>query len=198
MSDEYKTSYSLLERALDLKDETAWVTLIERYSVFIDYLLRQLQVREEDVSDVSQEVMLNLTKNLEKFDKTKGRFRPWFSSVIRNTVKVHFRKLNSNARKSEKFQHEYEFMNSDDSELDQRISAEWQDFLTEQALNNIRGNFRGQAITVFELSLQGVPNNEIHQRTGVGENSIYKLKQRVKRAMVIEIKSLLKELEPGS
>jgi len=36
MSDEYKTSYSLLERALDLKDETAWVTLIERYSVFID------------------------------------------------------------------------------------------------------------------------------------------------------------------
>ena len=84
--DLYLTRKTLLMRACDQKDQQAWEEFVAYYRPFIGIILRYLYVKEHDIDDLSQTVIINLWKKLDSFDADRSKFRTWLSTVIRNAV----------------------------------------------------------------------------------------------------------------
>lgn len=191
------TRYTLLHRALDTGDEEAWEQLVAHYRRFIYYILNELNVNASDLDEVCQQVLVALTKDLPKFDRDKGRFRSWLSAVIRNTAGSHFRTQCRHRSKLASLRTELEcdcFTSA--SGLDHRIEREWTAYIATQAMERVKACFKGNAIDVFEQSLNGLSASDIAGRTGLTVASVYTLKKRVKKQLCIEIMDLTAELEP--
>ncbi len=191
-----KTRYSLLQRAHDTDDEEAWDQFVLHYRRFIAYILRQIGVREDDVDDLTQQILLNLTRNLAKYDRARASFRTWLGQVIRNAAKMHFRKLQS--RPVEVYDTDSGFLINgvlQDAEIDRLIEKEWEDYIATIALERVRETFHGKAVEVFELGLDGQSAAEIAEQTGLTVTSVYKLRTRVKRKLFLEVRALTEELE---
>lgn len=86
MSAEDQTSYTLLQRACDLGDDQAWEEFVQHYRRFILYILHRMGVAERDVEDLSQQILVALTRDLPGYDSSRTRFRTWLSVVIRRGV----------------------------------------------------------------------------------------------------------------
>jgi len=198
MKPEYKTSYTLIGRALNLDDQDAWRELHDYYSKLIYYLLTAMNVESDDKDDLKQTVMIRLADKIKLYDKEKGGFRTWFSTLVRNEVLTHYRKKTSVSNSVVV----YDGGNLDDeaqeqSDLDILISKEWDNYITKIVQERIRTAFRGNAIQVFDLDLQGYTTEEISKELGLSANTIYTLRKRVKRYLRDEAKSIIQSTEPG-
>jgi RNA polymerase sigma-70 factor (ECF subfamily) len=197
MSEHNQTRYTLLQRACDLADEDAWEELCAHYRRFIYYILHQMGVVDYEVEDVAQQVLVLLTKNIARYDSSRARFRTWLSTVIRNAAIVHLRKQKSDQAHVNVFGQEYGlYCETLSNEIDRRIEAEWEEYVVELAMERVNDVFKGQAMTVFELGLEGVSAAEVAGQTGVTVASVYTLRKRVKKRLYLEIRALVAELEP--
>lgn len=197
MTEHNQTSYTLLQRACDLHDEEAWVEFADHYLRFIYYILNQMGVATADIEDVAQQVLIMLTRDLGAYDRSKARFRTWLSAVIRNAALVYFRKKKSQQKRIRIFGEECKIESmARPSEIDQRIEAEWEEYVAELAMERVRNVFKGQAMTVFELGMEGLSAAEISEQTGLSVASVYTLRKRVKKRLYLEIRALVAELEP--
>ncbi|MDF7798607.1 sigma-70 family RNA polymerase sigma factor [Pontiellaceae bacterium B1224] len=197
MFEEKQTSYTLLQRACDLHDEQAWVEFSNHYRRFIYYILNQMGVDAADIEDISQQVLILLTRDLERYDRSKARFRTWLSMVIRNAALTYFRTKNRHLKRIHAFGEEFEIGREDlPSEIDQWIEAEWEEYVVEVALERVRDVFKGQAVTVFEMGMDGLSAAEVADKTGLSVASVYTLRKRVKKRLFLEVRALVAELEP--
>ena len=196
MSELNKTSHTLIQRAIDLDDKEAWEQLYTFYHKFIYYLLNQMSISSAQKDDVVQDVMISLMKNLKSYDREKGRFRSWLKMIIRNSALMEVRKQASQNRRLDGLEAEESVMGEGrESEFDSLIDREWKKYVSGIALERIRNSFRGQAVEVFELSLTGMSTEEISAKTGLKHDSIYSLRRRVKRSMVLEVQNIVADLE---
>jgi len=190
------TNYSLIERIIHRNDECAWKELEAFYQKFIYYMLHEIGVSPNDVDDVSQQVLLALTKNLRQFDRSKGKFRSWLTQVIRNSAYMHYRKIYAHQRKidalSEELNHNSHLICN---AFDERIEAEWEEFIAQQALDTVRQHYGGVAVEAFELSRAGINAQDIAQQLGIEVSSVYTYNKRVKKSLIKEIRVLVKRYE---
>ncbi|MDF7824645.1 sigma-70 family RNA polymerase sigma factor [Pontiellaceae bacterium B12227] len=197
MTEHNQTSYTLLQRACDLHDEEAWVEFSSHYLRFIYYILNHMGVSTADIEDVAQQILIMLTRDLGDYDRSKARFRTWLSAVIRNAALVYFRKKKSQLNRIRIFGEECKIESmARPSEIDQRIEAEWEEYVAELAMERVRGVFKGQAMSVFELGMEGHSAAAIAEKTGLSVSSVYTLRKRVKKRLYLEIRALVAELEP--
>lgn len=193
-----QTRYTLLQRACDLHDQAAWEEFVGHYHRFIFYILHELGVPAGDVEDVAQQVLLSLTKDLPNYDRSRARFRTWLSTVIRNAALAHLRKQRNRQARITVFGQEQTIDDElQPSEIDRRIEQEWAAYVANLAMERVRGVFKGQAIAVFELGLDGLSADKISQKTGLSVSSVYTLRKRVKKRLYLEIRALVAELEPA-
>lgn len=192
-----QTSYTLLQRACDLHDEVAWEEFVGHYRRFIFYILRELGVNPDDIEDLSQKILIALTRDLAGYDRSRARFRTWLGSVIRNAALVHFRTQKRRQSRIRIFGEDQsiEYMDQP-SDIDQRIEKEWAAYVADLAMKRVREVFRGQAVEVFELGLDGRSAAEVAEATGLSVSSVYTLRKRVKKRLYLEIRALVAELEP--
>lgn len=191
-----QTRYTLLKRACNLRDEQAWEEFVGHYHRFIFYILNELGVASGDIDDVAQQVLVSLTKDLANYDRTRARFRTWLSTVIRNAALAHFRKKRNRQSRITLFGEEQGLEAlAQESEINQRIEKEWEAYVASMAMERVREVFKGQAIEVFEQSLDGRASAEIAESTGLSVASIYTLRKRVKKRLYLEIRALVTELE---
>ena len=80
-------------------------------------------------------------------------------------------------------------------DIEKIAEKEWKLHLTNLALENIEPLFSGHAIEVFRLSLEGLDIKTIANQFDLQENSVYRLRNRVKERLIIEIEHLREELE---
>lgn len=89
------TSVTLLAHLRDLRDSQSWSEFVEIYSPVITGTIRRLGIHNEDVDDILQDVLLQMTKiftdNFEK-DETRGRFRSLLRKITENKVRDFWRK----------------------------------------------------------------------------------------------------------
>lgn len=197
MPDAHLTRHTLLQRACDVRDERAWSEFVQNYRRFILYVLNELGVLRDDLEDVTQQILLALTRDLPSYDHTRGRFRTWLSTVIRNAAYDYFRKKNCRQKHLRVLEDEQvttpEFHAPEISLL---IEKEWSVYIASLAMARVRKVFRGQAIQVFELGLDGSSIAQIASQTGLTVSSIYTLRKRVKKRLYLEIRAVSAELEP--
>jgi len=199
MADSRATRHTLIRRACDPSDQAAWVEFDRVYRRFIAYILGQIGVPAGEIDDVAQQIMLTLTRDLPGYDRQRAGFRTWLSAVIRHAAFAH---LKRNRRRPDQTVASPELapgreLEGSEPEIDRLIEAEWATYIASLGMERVRERFQGNAIEVFELSLDEVPVEEIASRTGLTVASVYTLRKRVKKRLYLEIRSLIEELEPG-
>ena len=196
MTSTFHTRHTLLQRATNLEDEKAWDEFVQHYRHFIFCVLNQLGVSHDDLDDLCQQILVALTQNLPSYDRNRAKFRVWLSSIVRNKANSYFRKHYSAQKNLNRITNEQRIREDITiPEVEQIIEKEWAAYIASQAMNRVRETFQGQAIDVFELSLDGHSAAHIAEKTKLTIASVYTLKKRVKKRLYLEIRQLASELE---
>ncbi len=197
--DQYQTRATLIQRVQNQQDEKSWEEFVQVYRRYIYAIIRSMNISEHDTEDILQQVLINLWNSLPKMDYEKiNRFRSWLSTVTKNCVTDFIRKRTREANRLEK-------ASKDDTltylksirlpEVNQIAEREWEIHLTNLALENIRPLFSGKAVDAFQMTLNGKSVEEIAAELDLKENSVYRLKNRVKERLIQEIRHLRDSLE---
>jgi len=82
------TRASLLLRLCDSEDHEAWVEFATLYEPVIYRILRQHGLQDADARDVMQELLLAVSRSVDRWNpaKERGTFRGWLRRVARNLV----------------------------------------------------------------------------------------------------------------
>jgi len=197
--DQYQTRATLIMRVQDQYDEASWEEFVRVYRRYIYAIIRSMNISESDTEDILQQVLINLWNSLPKMDYKKiKRFRSWLSTVTKNCVTDFIRKRmrDTNRVKKAKDDETILYLNSIRlPEIEEIAEREWEIHLTNLALENIEPLFSGKAVKAFRMSLEGKEIEEIADELGVKENSVYRLKNRVKDRLIREIVHLRNTLE---
>lgn len=199
MEDQYRTRETLIQRVQNQHDDQSWEEFLRVYRRYIYAIIRSMNINEHDAEDVIQQVMINLWNSLPKMDCSKiKRFRSWLSTVTKNAVTDFIRKRAREADRLEKAKRDDTLVYLKTikvPEIDSIAEREWEIHLTNMALENIEPLFSGKAVEVFKLSLTGMSVEDIAAELDLKENSVYRLKNRVKDRLIQEIIQLREELE---
>lgn len=195
MADEYVTRKTLLQRASDPDDARAWEEFVGYYRNFILMLLRYMNVASADYDDLSQNILLRIWKKLDTYDSDRAKFRTWLSTIIRNEVFNYFERVVGPRKKQVDYREELLKNIPADEEFEKLVSREWAAYVSNIAMERVRQRFSGNAIQVFEMTLDGAGAEEIATKLGIEVFSVYALRRRVRLCLKEEIGSLRKELE---
>lgn len=189
---EWQTRKSLIIRACDPHDQNAWNDFYRYYKDFICMILNKMNIHSHDYEDLVQEILVQLWNNLKKYDDSKGKFRTWLSTVIKNKV-MSF--LNSKTRRENRELKSTEIINIHNNDIENIIEEEWKSYLTSLALERVKTVFSGKAVEVFNMSMLEYSNEQISEKLDISIDSVYTLKNRVKSRYVKELKVLMEDLQ---
>ncbi len=196
MSEEWKTSMTLISRAKNPNDTHAWTDFVKYYENFIYHILIRMNINVADSDDLVQEILLKLWKNLNTYNPRLAKFRTWLGRVVRNAAYDYFSSIKSRRKLMEKEQDIANVLHKTSQEdMEKLVEDEWMAYLTSFALDRMRGIFSGQAVEVFSMSLDGVAAEEISEKLGISRDSVYTLKNRVKSRLIKEVHAMMKEME---
>ena len=81
------TRYTLLRRLGEPDDPAAWAEFCEVYEPAIRRIAGRYGLQDADAREVTQEVLLTVSRKLSMFDPAAGgRFRSWLAAIARNTT----------------------------------------------------------------------------------------------------------------
>ncbi|EDM26761.1 probable RNA polymerase sigma-H factor [Lentisphaera araneosa HTCC2155] len=193
MTDQWITRKTLLLRTLNPDDESAWEEFVDYYGRFIYHIILKMGISSSTSDDVAQQIVIKLWKKINTYDSSKGSFRPWLSTVIRNSVNEHYRK--ENRRKENAFFEGEENQISVENDIDQMIQNEWENHLTEEAIKHVKEVFSGKAVEAFLMGLDGFSNADIAEKLDIALPSVKVLKARVKSCFISEMRKLTRNME---
>lgn len=201
MNNEWLTRQTLLVRAQKQDDALAWEEFVNYYESFIAVVLRKMGMKAEHREDMAQEILLKIWKGLPNFeiDSSRARFRTWLSTVIRNTAITYFNQQKNHDFKNSDIDlsdEKYEHLLARDDDMDKIVQKEWEKHICNLAMAKIKPLFSPRAMEVFDMFLHEKSIEEISAAVGIKENSVYKLKNRVRARLKEEVHNLCRELEP--
>ncbi len=194
-----RTRVSLLQRARDGKSDLAWKELLGFYEPFVSKVLGSMGFRGADLEDARQQVSLRLWKGLKDYERDPegAKFRTWFARLIRNNALniIRTKRREPSGPSLDDEDNHQALSLADAPEIENHIMREWQEYVVELAFERARSMFSGNAIEVFQLSLAGIPVEEIALSLNIKTNTVYILKHRVKTVLLNEIQKLKDDLE---
>jgi len=194
-----QTRLTLIQRAQDQSDEAAWSEFVEIYKNYIYVIIRKMGINDKDCEDILQQVLLKLWKTLPDFEygKNKSKFRTWLGTITHSSTMDFFRRQASQDRRIEGATNaQMTHLNTiNKPEIEEMAEREWRLYITNLAMNNIEQFFSGKAIDVFKMSIKGQSNQQISEDLGVKLETVYILKNRVKKRLTEEIKQLKAQYE---
>jgi RNA polymerase sigma factor (sigma-70 family) len=199
MSDNnYKTRQTLLEKIKDKHDDAAWEDFVFYYRKFITILCRKMNVTHHDSEEIVQKVLLKSWKALPEFEyDEKKKFRGWLCTVTKNTVNEFFRYVGRQNNKIENASKENIINPLHDKslpEIDVIAEAEWNTYIANMALLNIKDTFNEKMIKIFLELSEGATPSEVSEKMGIPKSTIAVYKQRVKEKLQDEIRRLNYEI----
>ncbi len=194
-----RTRATLIQRVQNQRDEASWAEFDRIYRRYVYAIIRGMNISGHDADDITQTVLLNMWNKLPETEiENIQRFRSWLARITKNTVINFIRKRTSDADRVHRAGQEEDLTYLKTIELpdiEKIAEKEWKLHLTNLALENIEPLFSGHAIEVFRLSLEGLDIKTIANQFDLQENSVYRLRNRVKERLIIEIEHLREELE---
>jgi len=196
----YKTRYTLLERVLIHQDEAAWSELINYYERFAYYLVQRFNIPDNDKDDLVQMTLIKVSSDLDQFDRARGRFRSWFSSIVHRQCQMFWRKslskkemVNATTEDGDSIEGQ-----SVESDLDQVVETEWRKYICDLAIERISSKFNERKLRVMKLALLGHSTSEIAEVTGYSTNSIYSYQSQIRQAMMAACAQILAEIDDSA
>lgn len=156
-------------------------------------------VNQNDLEDLVQGVLLKLWDKLPDFvyDK-KGRFRGYVAMVTKNHVVDFIRSKKAEIARYDKKKQDLMTNHLNQiqvPEIEDIVEREWELYVSNLALNNIRSSFKNQSIEVFEKLLSGKSAQDIADELDLKVNTVHQMGVRVKKKMIEEILKIKEEME---
>jgi RNA polymerase sigma factor (sigma-70 family) len=188
--DSRSTHASLLIRLRNLHDAGAWQLFVSTYAPLIYRYCRRQGLQEADTSDVTQEVLSQVTRSIATFDyqPERGRFRDWLGAVVRSKLARHHQKRARLRTETS----EHEVLETLDETLAAETDSEWVDdfnaHLLQVAFERIKADFEPTNWRAFEMVwIENKPAAEIASTLGMTPSALYVAKWRVLKRLREEI-----------
>ncbi|MCM8527103.1 MAG: RNA polymerase sigma factor [Lentisphaeraceae bacterium] len=190
------TKVTLLMRLKDSQDEKSWDEFYFYYAPYVKNLVRQFNLPEVDVSDVTQLILVRVWKSFPKFnyDKSKGLFRSWLAAISRNaTINYISSKSSRNSRQNVPLE-DLDFSSTVSPEVEEICEKEWRRHISSLAWENIKKDLSDRMRISFTKSLSGIEKDVIAAELDIESNTVQVYKQRVANKLCKEINRLEFEL----
>ena len=197
----WETRQTLLQRAKNPDDHTAWTQFADYYHSFIEMILHKMNFPPQEHEDLIQEVLLKLWKSLPNhvYDQDRAKFRTWLGTVIRNCALNNIRTKQRAADRQTELERSVDNLDwledSSQKHFEEQVEAEWVTHVTQLAMDRTEKKFTGKAMEVFRLSLDGMSVAEIAEKLDLKQQTVSVLKSRVKSKLVTEIQDIRTDLE---
>ncbi len=182
------TRATLLERLRDGADALAWDEFFAYYWPTIYGFARHRGCSEHTAEEIVQDVMLKVfqQRDVYQYDPTRGRFRDWLGTVVRNNVAEHRRRPANRLRGAGGEVNVAEFDAADNR---QEVDAAWEEAFENSLLlallNAVRREMSARTYLAFELvALEGLSGGAASRMVGLSRNAVYKAHKRVLERLV--------------
>lgn len=195
MADTYLTRYTLLARVKgDLDADEAWEEFASIYRPFVLILLRGMNIRWEEQEDIAQEVMVKIFKNIGQFGGN-AKFRTWLMTVVRNTAYRHLGKQKRRREREERYAGDPVKEKLEQPAFDEMYQKKWESYICTLAFERMKTKFTGKAIEVFNMTMEEKDVDHICKKLKLKRDTVYRLRTRVKTALIDEVARLRQQME---
>lgn len=192
-----ETRYTLIMRLQSQHNDDAWKTFTSIYESYIFNVLIRAGASHEDAIDLRQDILIKLWKKLPELDFQPGKtkFRTWLYRVTHNALYTHFSSQKSEKSRVNRYFCEKHDTQEESQPLQEMMDNEWRSYLTKQAFTNIHNTSNPKHLEVFTRMLNGEPASQLATEMQLNENTIYRIKNRIRDKLTLEIARLRKDLE---
>ena len=187
-----KTSATLLLEVRDAENAEAWAVFEDRYRELLVRFCLSLGVQHADSEDIIQSVFAKLLGGLKNFeyDPAKGRFRDYLFRCVRSG----FSDWSARPKPAGWSVVPSEGGASADAQVSaEAFEREWMDHHYRMALAAVRQRVDASSVAVLEATLAGVPVPEIAASTGLSDQAVYKVQQRMRGYLKEQIARQVRE-----
>ncbi len=166
------TRDSLILRITQGGDALSWEEFFAIYQPFVFSVVKRLGIRDQDASDIVQDVFVTLVRALPQFEfqSEKGRFRGWLKTIVRNSAIDWFRRRGRSREVSLDFLQTQKVFLDDDVEWDAAYCTQVLSF----AMQRIKADSNSVTWYCFEEHiLRGRKATEVGKDCGLTANAVY-------------------------
>jgi len=181
-----ETRATLLSQLRDGSSPLAWEEFFQRYWPLIHAFARRRGCSDNTAEDVVQEVMLKIFERRDVFlyDASRGRFRDWLGTVVRNQVAQYRRSPSGRARVLPGESPAFREKETGEGSPDTLWERAFENAVLLAILDVIRREVDPRDYLAFELTtLSGMEPAGVAAITGLSRNAIYKARRRVLRRL---------------
>ncbi len=188
-----ETRHSLIARLNNRDDASAWVEFCAIYEPATYRIARRFGLQDADAREVSQEVLLTVSRNILRFDVARnGSFRGWLMRIARNaTIDLLRRSAKNNPRQSELWRR-VDALPANELSESIIIEQETRKQLFMWAAEQVRQTVNEATWQAFWLtSVEGVAGTEVARQLGLSVGTVYVARCRT----LARIKSLVQSFQ---
>ena len=191
-----ETSLSLLNRLRHSPESESWDRLVELYAPLLRAWLRKYDVQASDADDLTQEVLLAVSKDLDKFEHAgqPGAFRGWLKAILVNRLRKFWRSRDRRPQARGDSDIDARLAQLDDpaSEISLIWNREHDQYVLRQLLALAEPHFAGSTWTAFcRVALEGAKPDVVARELGISLNAVCLAKSRVLRRLRQESEGLV-------
>ena len=190
------TRPSLLSRLSGGRDEEAWREFEARYRDLIARFCRRRGLQAADTEDVCQLVFLALARSMAgfRYDRARGRFRDYLGRIAHNTI--HHLVSCPERRPRPLDAAVLETLSAPtNGDVDPAFEDEWTQHHFRLAMRSVRARSTPASLAVFERLLAGESVSQVARATGMSEDAVHKVKQRIGERLRQEIENQVRDEE---
>ena len=185
-----ETRLSLLARLRNASDDAAWAEFVELYLPVIYRSARILGMQDADAQDVTQQVLLSVSKALQTrpHDPERAKFRTWLGNVTRNTSLNLLQRAKPDRATGDSQQ--LQFLNAQAAPADAEavLNEEYEKELFRTVARSVQSEFSEDSWKAFWwTTIDGRPIAEVAEALGKQVGSIYAARSRVIRRLREEV-----------
>jgi RNA polymerase sigma-70 factor (ECF subfamily) len=186
-----QTPVSLLVRLAQPADGDAWRRFAALYSPLLFFWLQRLGCPESDASDVVQDVLLGVFRNIHRYRREPGkRFRGWLWTITRNHWRERLRR-DPGPSAGDGSGPALEVVD-ERNDLEEWIEANYRKYLVDRALRLMRSDFEDATWQAcWGHVVEGRDASDVARGLGMTVNAVYLAKSRVLRRLRQELEGLI-------
>lgn len=187
------TCNTLLRQIRQPLNTQAWHDFVDLYAPLVYAFCRRCGLQNADAEDVSQQVFLQVSRAMERFeyDPGKGRFRSWLGTVVANAVRRHFRKRPPAPL--------LDGLAGTDAQSQEAFDSEWRDAFNSHvfrtACDRVRGEFDATTWRAFEaVWLEHSSPRQVAETLKKPPHWVYQAKYLVLKRLKQEVQFLAEDV----